>query len=71
MDYLDYPVPDETLIYAGDVPLQYNEQEGMYAEFIGIPACNAFLAASRDHEFLLNHKGNVSNILNSSIEPAK
>ena len=30
-----------------------------------------FLAASGDHEFLLSHKGNASNILNKSFKPTK
>ena len=43
----------------------------MHTEFLHKPTGNIFLATSRDHEVLLSHKGNVSNILNNSIEPTK
>ena len=42
IDYFDDPVPDGAVIYAGDVPFQYNEQEGMCTEFLGNPTGNIF-----------------------------
>ena len=49
IDYVDDPVLDGAVIYAGDVPFQYNEQEGMYTKFLGNPTSNIFLATSREH----------------------
>ena len=43
IDYFNYPVADGADIYAGDVPFQYNEQEGMYIEFSGNQTRNVFL----------------------------
>ena len=40
----------------------------MYTEFLGNPTGNIFLATSRDHEFSLCHKGNVSSVSNNSNE---
>ena len=71
IDYSDNPVPDGAVIYAGNVPFQYNEQEEMYREFLGNPTGNICLATSRNHEFLLSDKGNMPNILNNSTEPTK
>ena len=62
IDYFDNPVLDGAVIYTGIVPFQYNDQVGMYIEFSGNPAGNIFLASSRDHEFLLSRKGNMSHI---------
>ena len=59
------------VIYAGDVPFQCNEKEGMNMKFSGNPTGNVFLAANRDHDFLLSHKGNMSNISNNSLQPTK
>ena len=53
---------DGAVIYTGNVPFHYNEQEGMYTEFLGNPTGNVFLVNGRDHEFLPNHKDNVSNV---------
>ena len=39
---------------------------GKCTEFIGNPTGIIFVAANRDHEFLLSHRGNASNIPNSS-----
>ena len=38
--YFNNPVPDSAVIYADGVPFQYNEQEGMYTEFLGNPSGN-------------------------------
>ena len=71
IDYFDDPILDDPVIYAGDVPFQYKEQESMYTVFLGNPTGNDFLATSRDHKLLLSPKGNASNISNNSIEPTK
>ena len=68
IDYFDDPVPDDTVIYAGHVLLQYNEQEGTYTEFFGNPMHCVILAASRDHEFLLNHRSTTSHVSCIPIE---
>ena len=70
IDYFDNTALGGAVIYAGDVPFQYNEQEGRYREFSCNPTGDVFLATSRDHE-LLSHKGHMSNILNNSVEPTK
>ena len=51
IDYFTDPVLDGAVIYAGDIPYQYNEQEGTYTEFLGNATGNIFQAASRDQEF--------------------
>ena len=71
IDYFNNLVLDGVVICAGDVPSQYNELEDMYMEFSGNTTENVFLAASRDHEFLLSDKGDMSHISNNSIEPTK
>ena len=71
INYFTNTVPDGAVIYAGAVLFQYNEQEGMYTEFLGNPTGNVFIAASRDHEFSLSHKDNVSHVLKNSDESAK
>ena len=40
IDYFDNPVPGGAFIYTGDVPFQYNQQEGKYTEFLGNPTGN-------------------------------
>ena len=58
LDYFEQAVLDGVIIYACDVPFQYNPWEGKYTEFLANP--------NRDHEFLVSQKGIPSNILNSS-----
>ena len=43
----------------------------MYTEFFGNPTGYFFLAASRDHKFLLSHRGNMSHVLHTPIESKK
>ena len=62
IDYLDNPVLDVAVIYEGNSPFQHTKQEGMYKEFLGNPMGNVFLATKKDHEFLLSHKADMSNI---------
>ena len=59
MDYFDDPVPDGAVVYTGDVPFQYNKQEGRYTGFSSNAIGNIFVTTSRDHAFLLSHKGNM------------
>ena len=68
IDYFDDPALDGVMIHAGNYQFQYNEQEGMYTEVLGNPTGNIFLAASRDHEFLLSHRGTVLYGSHSSVE---
>ena len=42
LDYFDDPVPDGSVIYPGDIPFQYSEKEGTYAEVIDNPTGNVF-----------------------------
>ena len=60
IDYFNDPALDDAVIYAGDVPLQYDEQEGTHRDFIGHPAGYVFLAAIGDHKFLLRHRSTMS-----------
>ena len=66
LDYFKDPALNGAIIYADDVPFQYNEWEGKYTEFIGSPTDIMFVAVNMDHKFLLSWKGNVSNISDSS-----
>ena len=68
IDYFDDQVPDGKVIYAGDVPFWYNEQEGMYTEFWGNPTGYIFMAARRDKTFLLNHRGSTLHVSSTPIE---
>ena len=36
-DYFRDPIPDDAVIYAYEIPFQYNKIESMYTEFIGNP----------------------------------
>ena len=65
LDYFVDPVPDGAVVYVGDVLFQYNKREGSIA-LVGNPTGIIFEAAKRDHEFLLNQKGNTSNMSNNS-----
>ena len=49
LDYLNDPILDDALIYAGDIPFQYNKIEGSYTEFIGNPIDTVFIAVKRDN----------------------
>ena len=71
IDYFNDPVWDGAFIYTGNVPFQYSEQEGTYTDFSGNTTGNVLLATSRDHDFLLSHKGKMSNISNNSIKLTK
>ena len=35
LDYFEDPVPDDAVIYMGNVPFQYNKQNEKYRVFIG------------------------------------
>ena len=35
LDYFNDPILDDAVIYAGDIPFQYNMVEGRYTEYIG------------------------------------
>ena len=48
-----------------------NMIKSTYTEFVGNVTGNIFLVTSRDHEFLLSHKGNVSNVSSNSDVSAK
>ena len=67
IDYFDDTGLDSAVIYTGDVLFKYNEHKGMYMEFSGNPTGNVFLAASREHDFLIIYKGKMSNISKNSM----
>ena len=72
IDFFDDHVPDNTVLFAGYIPFQYNEQESIYTEFLGNPTGNIFLAASIDHGFLLSHNLNSeSSVTSKSLVPAQ
>ena len=62
LDYFDDPIPDDSVIYISDIPLQCNESEGRYTEFVGNPTCTIFVAAKRDHKFLSSQRSNTPSI---------
>ena len=35
LDYFKDPIPDDAVIFTGDIPFQYNKIEGRYTKFIG------------------------------------
>ena len=56
LDDFDGHVQDAAVIYAGDIPFQYSKKQGTYEEVLDNPTGSIFLAARRDHSFLLSHK---------------
>ena len=58
---------DYEVIYSSDIPFMYNKIESRYTEFIGNPIGTVFVAAKRDHEFLLKQRSTKSNTSNNSI----
>ena len=71
IDYFNDPVTDGAVIYVGDIPFWYNEQEGMYTEILGNLTGNVFLVESRSHDFLLSHRGNALHASQSFAESRK
>ena len=69
--FFNDPVPDGAVNYAGNIPFQYNEQDGTFMKFSDNPTGNVFLAASRDHKFLSSHKGTTSHISHTPMESRK
>ena len=67
LDYFNDPILDDAVIYAGDIPFQYNKVEGRYTEFIGSPKGTAFIAVKRDHKFLIIQVRNKPNMSSESI----
>ena len=37
LEYINNPIPDDAVIYAGEIPFQYNKVEGRYTEFVDNP----------------------------------
>ena len=56
LDYFSDSIPDGAVIYASDILLQYSEKGGTYTEVPDNLTGNIFLAASKDHKFLLHYK---------------
>ena len=67
-DYFNDPNLDDAVIYASEIPFQYNNIEGRYTEFIHNPIGTAFIVAKRDHEFLLSQRSIKSNMSSNSID---
>ena len=67
LDYFNDPISDDAVIYMSDIPFQCNKIEGSYTEFIGNPIGTVFIAAKRDHKFLLSQRSNKPNMLSNSI----
>ena len=42
LDYFNDPIPDDAVIYTGDIPFKYNKVEGRYTQFIGNLATTIF-----------------------------
>ena len=66
LDYFNDPILDDAVIYVGDIPFQNNKMEGRYTDFIGNLIGTVFVAAKRDHEFLVSQGKNKLNM--SSIQ---
>ena len=71
IDYFDDPVPDCAVKYTRDIPFWYDKQEGAYTELFGTPTGHIFLSVSRNHEFLLCHRGNASDVSCTPIASRK
>ena len=59
LDYFNDPILDDAVIYASNLPFQYNGTEGRCIEFTGNPMGRIFVIAKRDHEFLLCQRSNT------------
>ena len=67
LDYFNDSIPDDAVIYASDIPFQYNKIEGRHTKFIGNPIGRVFIVAKRDHKFLLGQRSNKIYISSNSI----
>ena len=59
LDYFHDPVLDGAVIHVVDMPFQYSEKGGMCTEVLDNLAGSIFLAASKDHGFLLSCRNTV------------
>ena len=66
LDYFNDPILYDAVIYVSDIPFQYNEREGRYAEFIGYPTGTIFVAAKKNHKFLFSQRSSTPNVSNNS-----
>ena len=67
LEYYNDPILDDAMIYAGDIPFQYNKVEGRYTKFIGNPADTVFTVVKGDHAFLFNQSKNNANMSSNSL----
>ena len=70
IDCINDPVPEGAVIYA-DALFWYDEQKGTYTEFFGYPTGYIFLAANRNHEYLLSHRGTTLHLSHAPIKSRK
>ena len=63
LNYFHNPALDGAVIYVGDIPLWYSGKVGTYTEVLDNPTGNVFLAAGRDHKFLLSYRNTVLHTL--------
>ena len=66
LDYFTDPVPNYGVIYAADIPFQYNKRESEYTEVVGYPTGIIFVGNKKDHSLLLNQTQNASNLSSNS-----
>ena len=62
LNYFGDLVPDEAVIYASDLPFQYNERKVRYTKSISSPTDTTCVAAKRDYKILLGQRNNTSNM---------
>ena len=67
LDYFNDPIPNDAVIYVGDIPFQYNKVQGRHAELIGNLPGTVFTAVKRDDEFLISQNKNNVNMSSDSI----
>ena len=67
LEYFNDPIPDDAVIYAADIPFQYNKIKGMNTKFIGNPIGSVFIEVTRNHEFLISQGRNKPNMSSDSI----
>ena len=66
-DYFNDAIPDDAIIYTGNIPFQYNTVDGRDTEYIGNPGGTAFTVVKRNHELLLSPNKNNANMSSYSL----
>ena len=67
LGYSNDPIPDDAVIFAGNISFQYNKIEGRYTEFIGNPIGFSFYSSKSDHKLLIIQGRNKPNMSSNLI----